>query len=71
MSDFLTDEQLDDLKRIVERLDAYYDPHEVVAWIHGRHPQLEDGRTPHDCIKAGETHLVDAILDRLDSGAYL
>lgn len=64
-------EAFEHIKRIYGRLDDYYTPSEATAWLHAKHPQIEDGRTPHQCIEDGDEKVVDAILDRLDGGVYL
>ncbi len=55
---------------IIWRLSAYYTPSEVEVWLGGPHPQL-DNETPLSAMIRGRAADVTAILDRLDSGAYL
>ena len=59
-----------DLAYVVTRLGEYYDPKEIRAWLYARHPQL-DGERAIDLIHDDRTEDVLAILDRLDSDAYL
>ena len=51
---------------LYEKLLNFYSPKEAVEWLHSPHPQL-DGRKAADCEPAE----VAAIIDRLESGAYL
>ena len=59
-----------DLAYVVTRLGEYYRPDEIRAWLYARHPQL-DGARAIDLIHDDRTEDVLAILDRLDSDAYL
>lgn len=61
---------LSDLRYIVGRLEEYYEPGEIRAWLFARHPQLE-GRRAIDLIGAGQSEAVLAVIGRLDTGAYL
>ena len=61
---------LSDLHYIVRRLNEYYTPDEVRAWLYARHPQLR-GERAIDLINAGRSEEVLQVLDRLDSGTYL
>jgi transcriptional regulator with XRE-family HTH domain len=61
---------LSDLHYIVNRLKEYYTSEEIRVWLYALHPQLE-GQRAIDLITAGESEAVIAILDRLDSEAYL
>ena len=61
---------MSDLSYVVMRLSEYYSQEEVRAWLHARHPQLEDRRAI-DLIHDEQTEDVIAILDRLDADAYL
>ncbi|WP_417519361.1 helix-turn-helix domain-containing protein [Minwuia sp.] len=61
---------LADLHYVVRRLDSYYSSDEVRSWLLARHPQLEDRRAI-DLINRGETEEVLAIINRLDSEAYV
>lgn len=59
-----------DGERLRDRLAEYYTPEEADLWICNPHPQLE-GQRPIDLMDRGESAAVLAILDRLDSDAYL
>ncbi|WP_172327981.1 antitoxin Xre/MbcA/ParS toxin-binding domain-containing protein [Mangrovicoccus sp. HB161399] len=61
---------LSDLYYVVGRLSEYYEPEEVRAWLHARHPQLE-GRRAIDLIHDGQSLEVLAVIDRLDNDVYL
>ena len=61
---------LSDLHYIVGRLRDYYSAEEIRVWLYALHPQLE-GRRAIDLITEGQSEAVVAILDRLDSEAYL
>lgn len=56
--------------RIVARLGEYLTPAEAMIWLSRPHAQLE-GEKPIDVLEAGQFERVQAILDRLDAGAYL
>jgi uncharacterized protein (DUF2384 family) len=61
---------LSDLYYIVRRLQEYYGPDEIRAWLYARHPQLE-GKRAIDLIHEGKSIEVLRVLDRLDSEVYL
>jgi len=61
---------LSDLYYVVGRLQEYYDPSEIRAWLYARHPQL-DGQRAIDLIHEGKAIDVLRVLDRLDGGVYL
>ncbi len=61
---------LSDLHGIVQRLDQYYSPEEIRAWLFAGHPQL-DGERAIDVILNDDSERVLAILDRLDADVYL
>lgn len=61
---------LSDLHYVVMRLKPYYTPEEIRAWLYARHPQL-DGQRAIDLIHADQSEAVLAVLDRLDTDAYL
>jgi uncharacterized protein (DUF2384 family) len=65
----MSDSIQSDFQRIRGRLSAYYKRHEIDFWLRSPHPQLE-GQRACDLILAGRAPEVDAILDRLDAGAY-
>lgn len=57
------------LGAIVDRLYGYYNGAETFEWLMTVHPQL--GLAPIALIREGRAAEVNAILDRLDEGAYL
>ena len=61
---------LSDLHYVVGRLDEYYTPEEVRAWLYARHPQL-NGERAIDLICQNRSEEVLRILERLDAEAYL
>ena len=61
---------LSDLHYIVGRLKDYYSAQEIRTWLYARHPQL-NGERAIDLINEGRSEEVLAILDRLDSAAFL
>ncbi len=61
---------LSDLHYIVGRLGDYYTSEEIRMWLFARHSQL-GGERAIDLINGGRSEEVLAVLDRLDSGAYL
>lgn len=54
----------------MERLAAYYAPHEVRRWLHAPHPQL-DGTRPVDLIRQRRSIAVSAVIDRLDGEVHV
>lgn len=61
---------MSDLAYVVMRLSEYYSHEETRAWLYARHPQL-GGQRAIDLVHDERTEDVIAILDRLDSDAYL
>lgn len=61
---------LSDLYYIVGRLNEYYAPEEVRAWLYARHPQL-GGERAMDLIHGDRTLEVLAVIDRLDNDVYV
>lgn len=61
---------LSDLYYIVGRLNEYYSPEEVRAWLYARHPQL-GGERALDLIHSGRSLEVLAVIDRLDNDVYV
>jgi transcriptional regulator with XRE-family HTH domain len=59
-----------DLRYVVERLSEYYSPEETRLWLHTRH-QLLNGERAIDLINNDRTEEVLAVIERLDSGAFL
>ena len=62
--------KMSDLSYVVMRLSEFYTREEVRAWLYARHPQLE-GERAIDLIFGDRTEEIIAILDRLDTDAYL
>ena len=59
-----------ELRYVVDRLSDYYTPDETRLWLHARHPLL-NGQRAIDLINEGRTEEVLAVIERLDSGAYI
>jgi transcriptional regulator with XRE-family HTH domain len=59
-----------ELRYVVERLSDFYTPDETRLWLHARHPLLKSERAI-DLINEGRTEEVLAVIERLDSGAYI
>ena len=55
---------------VVDRLSDFYTADETRLWLHAKHPLLNHERAI-DLITAGNTEEVLAVIDRLDSGAYI
>ena len=61
---------LSDLYYIVGRLNEYYTPDEVRAWLYARHPQL-GGERAMDLIHNDRSIEVLAVIDRLDNDVFV
>ena len=61
---------LSDLHYVVGRLDEYYSPEEIRAWLYARHPQL-GGERAIDLISQNRSEEVLRVLERLDAEAYV
>ena len=61
---------ISDLRYVVDRLSDLYTPDETRLWLHAAHPLLDQQRAI-DLIVEGRTEEVLAVIDRLESGAYL
>jgi transcriptional regulator with XRE-family HTH domain len=61
---------LSDLHYVVGRLQEYYSTEDIRSWLYARHPQL-GGERAIDLIHDDRTKEVLAVLERLESGAYL
>lgn len=61
---------LSDLHYVVGRLNEYYAPDEVRAWLYARHPQL-NGERAIDLICQNRSEEVLRVLERLDAEAYV
>ncbi|MGH6946849.1 MAG: hypothetical protein ACREDZ_05935 [Kiloniellales bacterium] len=59
-----------DLRYVVDRLSDFYTPDETRLWLHSRHPLLR-GERAIDLINNDRTEEVLAVIERLDSGAYI
>jgi transcriptional regulator with XRE-family HTH domain len=59
-----------ELRYVVDRLSDFYTPDETRLWLHTKHPLLNDERAI-DLILANRTQEVLAVIERLDTGAYL
>jgi len=59
-----------ELRYVVDRLSDFYTPDETRLWLHARHPLL-NGERAIDLINAGRTEEVLAVIERLESGAYI
>ena len=59
-----------ELRYVVDRLSDFYTPDETRLWLHARHPLLS-GERAIDLINEGRTEEVLAVIERLDSGAYI
>ncbi len=54
----------------MERLSDFYEADETRLWLHAPHPLLNRQRAI-DLIRDGHTEEVLAVIERLDSGAYI
>lgn len=61
---------ISDLYYIVGRLNEYYTPDEVRAWLYARHPQL-GGERAMDLIHNDRSLEILAVIDRLDNDVYV
>mgnify|MGYP000879397225 CR=1 FL=1 len=61
---------LNDLARVVRRLEKYYEPNETRDWLTLPHPQL-NGERAINVIRAGRTVEILNIIKRLDDAVYL
>lgn len=59
-----------ELRYVVDRLSDFYTPDETRLWLHARHPLL-NGERAIDLINGGRTEEVLAVIERLESGAYV
>ena len=59
-----------ELGRLKQRLLAFYSPAEADGWLGSPHQRL-DGDTPLQRIEAGRAEDVWALIDQLESGAYV
>jgi uncharacterized protein (DUF2384 family) len=59
-----------DATNLLRRLLVFYSPDEAVRWLGSPHAELH-GMLPVRTIAEGRGAEVDAIIDRLESGAYV
>jgi transcriptional regulator with XRE-family HTH domain len=58
------------LRYIGDRLAEFYTPDETHVWLHAKHPMLGNARAI-DLIASNRTEEVLAVIEALDSGAYV
>lgn len=58
-----------EFEEIIHRCSEVYRPEGVMIWLFARNQTL-GGRSPIQCVEAGDTDRVLAVLDMLISGAY-
>jgi uncharacterized protein (DUF2384 family) len=58
------------LRFVVDRLADFYTPEETRLWLHAPHPML-GGKRAIDLINAGDLAAVLAVIEAMDSGAYI
>jgi transcriptional regulator with XRE-family HTH domain len=68
--DLRTQTVIAELRYVVDRLADFYTPDETRLWLHARHPMLANERAI-DLINQGRTQDVLAVIEALDSAAYL
>jgi transcriptional regulator with XRE-family HTH domain len=68
--DLRTQTVIAELRYVVDRLADFYTPAEARLWLHTAHPMLK-GERAIDLINAGRTQEVLAVIEALDSGAYV
>lgn len=59
-----------ELRYVVDRLSEFYSSDETRLWLHTPHPMLS-GERAIDLINVGRTEEVLAVIESLDSGAYV
>lgn len=59
-----------ELRYVIERLSDFYGADETRLWLHARHPMLSGARAI-DLINEGRTEEVLAVIERLESGAFV
>lgn len=59
-----------ELRYVVDRLNDFYTPDETRLWLHTPH-QMLGGDRAIDLINAGRTQEVLAVIEGLESGAYV
>ncbi len=68
--DLHTQTVIADLRYVVDRLNEFYTPDETRLWLHARH-QMLNGERAIDLINTGRTEAVLAVIEALDSAAYV
>ena len=68
--DLKTQTVIAELRYVVDRLADFYTPEEMRLWLHTSHPMLK-GERAIDLINAGRTEEVLAVIESLDTGAYI
>lgn len=68
--DLRTQTVIAELRYVVERLSDFYTADETRLWLHTAH-QMSNGERAIDLINAGRTEEVLAIIEALDTGAYI
>ena len=68
--DLKTQTVIAELRYVVDRLSEFYSADETRLWLHTPHPML-NGERAIDLINAGRTEEVLAIIESLDTGAYI
>jgi hypothetical protein len=68
--DLRTQTVIAELRYVVDRLHDFYTPDETRLWLHAAHPMLA-GQRAIDLINAGRTEEVLAVIESLDTGAYI
>ena len=59
-----------DLRYVVDRLGDFYTADETRLWLHANHPML-NGERAIDLISQDRTEAVLAVIERLESGAFV
>lgn len=68
--DLRTQTVIAELRYVVDRLADFFTPEETRIWLHASHPRLK-GERAIDLINCGRTQEVLAVIEALDSGAYV
>jgi len=68
--DLRTQTVIAELRYVVDRLGDFYTPDETRLWLHTPH-QMLGGERAIDLINSGRTQEVLAVIEALDTGAYV
>ena len=68
--DLRTQTVIAELRYVVDRLADFYTADETRLWLHTVHPML-NGERAIDLINAGRTEEVLAVIETLDTGAFI